>query len=1022
MKILYVEDNQQDVDLTCRQLAKTAPDISIDMASTLSEARYRLTESVVYDLILLDLRLPDGNGLELLGEIREQGLSIAMVILTGTGDEETAVAALKAGAHDYIVKRANYLNHLPKALETAVLRHQHEANHHTRPLRVIYVERDNSDIVQTRHHLAHHAPHIRLEVFRTIEKALQYLPESPDTPSHCDILLLDYRVPGLNALDALKIIRDDRQLNLPVVLVTGHGNEEVVTQALRLGASDYLIKHKRYLFELPAVLENAYHRAQVARQQAALSESEARFRRLTENAKDIVFHIHLGPEPQLEYISPAVTALTGYSPEEFYADPSIFTQIILDEDLLLLTSLSVEETDRELFIVIRLTHKDGSLVWIEINPVFVKDENGRSIALEGIARDITANKKDEETKRLQGAALESAANGILITDVNGNIKWANPALLALTGKTSDEIIGQNPRIFKSEMQDEQFYAEMWDTILAGRSWSGEVTNRRHDGTYYTEEMTITPLIDARGKITHFIAIKHDITARKVAEADRARLLAQVRQQAQQMQQIIETVPEGVLLLDESGHAILANPVAEKDLDFLVQKNREGAIVALGDRLLADLLTIPGGKMWHEIDYNGRIFKVIARPVGDDVQLGNWVMVINDVTEIRTRRQYQQAQERLATVGQLAAGIAHDFNNILGVIALYAQLTQGTPNLSTKSHQYLSLIEEQSHHAANLIAQILDFSRRSVVERVPLNLVTIVNSTKVELLERTLPENIRLDLVYNTKRSSILADLTRLQQVLMNLAINAKDAMPNGGELKFELDKLTIKSGEKPPLPDMPAGEWAKLTVSDTGTGIAPEHLPRLFEPFFTTKAPGKGTGLGLAQVYGIVKQHDGFMDVQSRLGEGTTFIIYLPLLPVSPEETTASIEIKALPRGTETILIVEDNPVMRSSVVESLMGLGYQVLAAENGREALVMLTELKDSVSLVLSDLIMPEMGGLELYQKVKKLAINPKMLIMTGYPLQQNKEELQQAGITHWIQKPFTIAALAKKVNEVLYSDAAD
>ncbi|KAA3665210.1 MAG: response regulator [Chloroflexi bacterium] len=1019
MKILYVEDNLHDAELTRRQLARSAPHINLDIVNTLVEANNRLVETVDYDLIMLDLNLPDGSGLEVLGGIRERGLSIAVVILTGSGDEETAVAALKAGAHDYLVKRADYLVNLPDALESALARYHREVDLRTRSLRVVYVERHDGDIRMTRRHLARYAPHIRLEVFYTSEEALNYLPQSPDIPCRCDVLLLDYRLPSLNALEALKIIRNERRLDLPVVLVTGQGNEEVATKALRLGASDYLIKHTRYLFELPTALENAYHRAQVARKQAALFESEARFRRIAENAKDIIFRIRLEPDIHIEYISPAIRAITGYLPEEIYDDPTTFLQFVLDEDLMQLTSLNTKRDDSESRIVLRLTHKDGRLFWVEINPVFVKDEIGRSVALEGIARDITANKKAEETLRLQSAALEATANGILITDINGNIEWVNPALLKLTGRSSKEIIGKNPRIFKSNMHDKQFYADMWDMILSGRSWSGEVTNRRADGAHYIEETTITPLTNDKGEITHFIAIKHDISARKAAEADRMRLLIQVREQVQRVQQIIETVPEGVLLIDEEGFAVLTNPVAKKDLDLLARKNEVGAIIALGERSLSELLKPPSQGLWHEIECNGRIFEMIARPVGDDAQPENWVMVINDVTEARARRKYQQAQQRLATVGQLAAGIAHDFNNILGVISLYAQLTQGMPNLPAKSRKHLKLVEEQAHHAANLIAQILDFSRRSVMERTPLNLVTIVNSTKVELLERTLPENIRLEMIYHTKKSSVLADLTRLQQVLMNLAINAKDAMPDGGKLIFEVGKLTIEPDQVPPLPDMVAGEWAQLTVSDSGTGIAPEHLPRLFEPFFTTKAPGKGTGLGLAQVYGIVKQHDGFMDVLSQVGEGTTFTIYLPLLSESPEKDASELEMDVLPGGSELILLVEDNPVMRSSVADALVGLGYKVLAAENGREAIVMLTEIDNSVSLVVSDLIMPEMGGLELYQTVRRLGMVPKMLIMTGYPLRQNRDELQQEGIDGWIQKPFAIDALAIKVREVLDSN---
>ena len=1015
MKILYVEDNQQDADLTRRELGKSASHIQLDLATTLDEARRRFTKAAGYDLVLLDLRLPDGSGLELLGEIQEQAIPVVVVILTGSGDEETAVAALKAGAHDYIVKRADYLERLPGLLEATLARFRDEVSRHTQALRVIYVERNSADIDLTHRHLARYAPHIRLEVMHSIEEVLQRLPTAPEDPYLCDILLLDYQLPGLNALEALKIIRHERRLDLPVVLVTGQGNEEIATSALRLGASDYLVKHTRYLFELPAALENAFHRTQMARKQAALAESEARFRRLAENALDVIFRVGFGRAAQIEYISPAVTALTGYTPEEFYANPGIPLKIIHEEDLAMLTALTIDPVDHEPFIAIRLTHQDGCLIWVEINPVFVKDGNGRVIALEGVARDITAAKKAEDELRLQSAALNAAANAILIIDRELKIQWANSAFTTLTGYTVEEAIGYDPcELVKSDMHDEAFYENLRDTILAGGVWHGEIINRRKDGSLYTEYMTITPLRDEQGTITHFIEIKQDISARKATEADRARLLTQVREQAQRMQQIVETVPEGVLLLDGDGRIVLANPVAERDLAILVQMDEHEAIISLGKRPLADLLIAPPIGQWHEIEVDGRFFEMIARPVGDHPQPEYWVMVINDVTETRVRQRYQQAQERLATVGQLAAGIAHDFNNVMAVIVLYAQILQKATDLSPKSRQHLAMIDGQAQHAAKLIQQILDFSRRSTMKLLPLNLLPLVKEL-VKLLERTLHKNIVLSLAIEQKDFVVQADPTRLQQALMNLAFNARDAMPDGGRLSFALSYLSIKPEDTLPLPDMTAGEWVQLDVSDTGVGIASDLFPRLFEPFFTTKERGKGTGLGLAQVHGIVKQHGGSIDVNSKIGEGTVFTIYLPRLNSAHIEPRPSLPDVTALSGMETILLVEDNEAMRLSVTDTLTGLGYRTLVAANGKEALAILAR-ETAVSLLLTDLVMPEMSGLDLCRSVHKLYPHIKTLLMTGYPLEPDTAVLRKDGITGWIEKPFSIEVLAVKMRDIL------
>lgn len=1019
MKILYVEDNFQDADLTRRILERSAPQMQMDLAQSLDQARRHFMQTDDYDLVLLDLRLPDGSGLELLSEIQAQAIPVVVVILTGSGDEETAVAALKAGAHDYLVKRGNYLERLPDVIETAVTRYHDEAVRRTHPLRVLYVEHHSADIDLTRRHLARYAPHIQLEVLHSIEKTLQRLPTTPDETCPCDVLLLDYRLPGLNALDALKILHDERRLDLPIVMVTGQGNEEIATQALRLGASDYLVKHARYLFELPAALENAYHRAQSARRQAALFESEARFRRLAENARDVIFRVSLLPEVKIEYISPAVTALTGYAPEDFYANQGIVAELInMDADRSQLTALSSGQADSKALVTIRLTHRDGRLVWVEINPVFLRDEAGRAIALEGIARDITASKEAEETLRLQSSALEAAANGIVITDIDGNIEWVNPAFVNLSGYTAAELLGQNPRLLKSDMHDELFYAQLWNTILAGDLWRGEIINKRKNGELYTEETAITPLKDAAGQISHFIAIKHDVTAQKEAEADRGRLLAQVRQQAQQVQQIIETVPEGVLLLDSDGRVIQANPVAERDIAFLTQSDDDDVITTLGDRLLPDLLAAPQTGFWHEIEYNGRTFEAIARPVGaiaGDAPPERWVMVLNDVTDARAHLRYQQAQERLAMVGQLAAGIAHDFNNVMGVISLYAELLQKTSELSAKGQKQLVMIYNQARHASKLIEQILDFSRRSIMELATLDLLPLVKEL-FKLLERTMPGNIKLSLDYHEKGYIVKADPTRLQQVFMNLAVNARDAMPDGGQLTIALSTLILSPEQSPPLPDMSSGEWVQVSVSDTGAGISEENRTRLFEPFFTTKEPGKGTGLGLAQVHGIIKQHGGSLDVQSQLGVGSTFTFFLPLLPLAETKTIPESESVLPVGGTETILLVEDNQDMLSSVSEALMSLGYRVLTATNGMEAVGILAQKETAVSLVLSDLIMPEMGGLELYEHMRKAYPQTRMIMMTGHPLGKEAKGWEEYSAVGWIQKPFVVDELAARVRAAL------
>jgi signal transduction histidine kinase len=359
----------------------------------------------------------------------------------------------------------------------------------------------------------------------------------------------------------------------------------------------------------------------------------------------------------------------------------------------------------------------------------------------------------------------------------------------------------------------------------------------------------------------------------------------VREQALQVQQIVNTVPEGVLLLNGKRQVVLANPSGATYLQLLAAAQVGDVIVRLGQTSLDEILMMLPEGLWHEIQENSRIFRVIARAIETGPATGGWVLAIHEVTQEHEIEQRVHRQERLAAVGQLAAGIAHDFNNIMAVIILYSQLAMRDPDLSPKLRDRLTTITQQGQRASELIEQILDFSRSAMLDLRPLDLTPLLKE-QVKLWQRTLPENITIRLDYPTDQSAITvrADPTRLQQMFMNLIVNARDAMPEGGRLWLTLAREAVAADAPPPLPEMHAGEWVRITVQDSGMGIPPDVLPHIFEPFYTTKSPGKGTGLGLAQVYGIVGQHEGAIDVTSKVGEGTAFTIYLPALPLSQDD------------------------------------------------------------------------------------------------------------------------------------------
>jgi CheY-like chemotaxis protein len=352
---------------------------------------------------------------------------------------------------------------------------------------------------------------------------------------------------------------------------------------------------------------------------------------------------------------------------------------------------------------------------------------------------------------------------------------------------------------------------------------------------------------------------------------------------------------------------------------------------------------------------------------------------------------------------------------MAAIVVYADLLLMDKSLSATSRERLVIIQQQVQRAASLIRQILDFSRRSVMEHNVFDLLPFLKEME-KLLKRTLPETITVSLHYQDGEYTVLADPTRLQQVFMNLAVNARDAMPDGGEIRFDLSRISLEPREVPPIPEMPPGHWVRIRISDTGSGIPLEAQPHIFEPFFTTKPVGKGTGLGLAQVYGIIKQHNGFIDFESQPGQGTRFNIYLPDHAATPGERLPAPDSVEMDGRGKTVLLVEDDDATRKALEAMLKAHRYQVLVAQNGLEAISFLENEALTIDLVVSDIVMPQMGGLELHKQMQDRWPQVQMLFITGHPLDEKNQQLLQQGRIHWLQKPFTVQEFNQVVLELM------
>jgi PAS domain S-box-containing protein len=562
---------------------------------------------------------------------------------------------------------------------------------------------------------------------------------------------------------------------------------------------------------------------------------------------------------------------------------------------------------------------------------------------------------------------------------------------------------------------------MWDTILCGQQWQGELVNRRKDGRLYPEEMTITPVRNGTGEITHFIAIKLDITERKLAEESLRRSEERLRlaQRAAGLGIYELELPSGRRTWSPHLFEIFGLPAdspqhsAEDSLRFTHPDDRplveqESALLFAGMPIRFDHRIIrPDGEVrWVEFSGKGE-FDRDGKPV-------RCLGVCRDITENKQLEAQLRQAQKMEAVGQLAGGVAHDFNNVLGIIGGNVDLLSERIPPDEICQKYLERVRMAVKSATAVTGQLLAFSRKQILQPVILDLNTVVRELN-KMTYRLIGENIRVVLALEPDLGLVKADRGQIEHALMNLAVNARDAMPDGGKLfirtaNVHLDQDFVKKyvGSVP-------GDFIKLVVTDTGCGMTKDVLAHIFEPFFTTKGVGKGTGLGLATVYGIVKQSEGHICVESKPGAGTTFEIYLPRVQraatvVRPAKSAN------FAWGSETILLVEDEPFLREVTRIQLEKLGYQVLEAADAEQALRLFDDHGGEVSLLLTDVIMPGMDGHALGDHLRHRKPGLRILYMSGYTDDETLREHVSESIQAILIKPFPFETLATRVREIL------
>ncbi|QJX00504.1 PAS domain S-box protein [Frigoriglobus tundricola] len=752
-------------------------------------------------------------------------------------------------------------------------------------VRALIVEDDPADAALVRHHLARLSARLEVSLVADEPSFVTALGTEPD------VVLCDWNLPQFDAVRALALTRALAP-EVPFIIVSGAIGEESAVRAIKLGATDYVLKDR--LWRLGQSVDQALVqrdlRAAECRARETLRASEERYRALADSVPQIVWTAR--PDGIIEYVNRRGTEYTGQPNEpgcgwccERFVHPD-------DRPRVKAVWADVIRTGVPVDVEFRLRRADGQYRWHTARQAGVRAPSGALAQWVGTCTDVHDQRLADEHLARAAHILAGVRDSVVVTDLSGVVTYWNDGATRLFGWTAAEMIGR-PYL---DRFPEPVRAEVGRQIRerTGSEWSGEYEDWRKDGSRVWVNARVRRFDRPEGAAAGVLKLSHDITERKRLEA-----------------------------------------------------------------------------------------------------------------------QFMQAQ-KMEAVGQLAGGVAHDFNNLLTVINGYVGMLLADRRPDDPDRAALAAVRDAGDRAAALTSQLLAFSRKAIVAPRVLNLNDVVAQSD-KLLRRLLGEDILISTDPTPTACWIEADPNQIDQVILNLAVNARDAMPTGGRLTVATRCTVLPAGDAAEPGACPSGRYVELAVRDTGCGIPDDIKSRLFDPFFTTKGPGKGTGLGLAVVHGVVKQAGGLVLVESAVGAGTTFRLLFPET-AAPAVKTGSGPVPPARRGTETVLLVEDEEAVRRICRIGLESQGYVVLAAGSGRDAIEVLRGHHGPIDLVVTDVVMPEMSGRELAEAVRKVKPGVRVLYMSGYTddaiVRHGVREAQDA----FLQKPFSPLGLARKVRAVL------
>ncbi len=759
-----------------------------------------------------------------------------------------------------------------------------------------------------------------------------------------------------------------------------------------------------------------------------LAEECARLRRLLELSPAVIYSLRVeGGALVPEVVSGDASRLLGYGHEEM-RDPAWFAEHVHPDDREAVLAATLRLLAEDCLVhEYRFRHAEGGYRWIRDEMRLVRDASRRPMEAIGSWLDVTDSKQAEEALRRSEERLrtiiETEPECVKVIGPDGRLLEMNPSGLAMLEAGSlEEVqrVGMGGFVVPGSRSA---FAGLIAGAMRGESGTLQYEIVGLRGTQRWLETNAVPLRDSQGGVAGVLGVTRDVTGpRRAAEALAA--------SEERFRALIERSTDLIMVFDAAGKVAFLSPSVSEALGYPMEELLVGNAFDYMDpedrpevgRVMRELAAEPGATRRFELharrsDGSWRLFEAVARNLLDVPVVRGIVVNSRDITDQkRLEEQFFQAQ-KLESIGRLAGGVAHDFNNLLIGVLGYADFLEEGIREGKPSLEDLAEIRKAGERARDLTRQLLAVARRQVILPRVIDVNALVRDSE-KLLQRVMGEDVAIDVRLAEGLRPVKADSGQLQQVILNLAVNARDAMPKGGRFRVETAEVEVGGRRAPLDPGVEPGRWVTLTVSDNGQGMGPEIQAHLFEPFFTTKPAGQGTGLGLATVYGIVKQSGGHIGFHSAAGAGTTFRIWLPATGEEAPEPRKAVERPARPERpvSGTILVVEDATAVRDLAVRTLREAGYVVLEASSGRQAIEVAERAPGPIRLLLADVVMPEMNGRTVAERLAAWHPGLRVLYMSGYA----RDAIAQHGVlepgTEFLAKPFTPTALLARVRAVL------